>query len=100
MFYTACTMPRVSESRVSEFFGLVVYMYWFDTQKHRTPHFHVRYQGAEAVYALNGIPIEGDLGGRANRLVAEWADERYSEIREAWARASRGEEIPWIMPLR
>lgn len=57
--------------RLSEFFGLAVYMYWFDTQKHHVPHFHVRYQGSEAVYALNGTCIDGDLGPRAHRLVVE-----------------------------
>jgi hypothetical protein len=75
-------------------------MYWFDTQKHRTPHFHVRYQGAEGVYSLDGAPIEGTLGRRADRLVREWADERSDEIREAWDCASQGKEIPWVLPLR
>lgn len=86
--------------RISEFFGLAIYMYWFDTQRHQRPHFHVRYQGAEAVYALDGTPIEGDLGRRANRLVAEWAEERSEEIGAAWRHASQGKEIPWILPLR
>jgi hypothetical protein len=86
--------------RISEFFGLVVYMYWFDTQRHHQPHFHVRHQGAEGVFALDGTPLDGDLGRRANRLVAEWAEEREAELREAWRRAENGEEIPWILPLR
>jgi hypothetical protein len=52
------------------------------------------------VFALDGTPLDGDLGRRANRLVAEWAEEREAELREAWRRAENGEEIPWILPLR
>jgi hypothetical protein len=86
--------------RISEFFGLTVYMYWFDTQKHSVPHFHVRYQGVEAVYRLDGSRLEGDLGSRADRLVGEWCDERSQELAEAWAAAVAGREIPWVLPLR
>jgi hypothetical protein len=86
--------------RISEFFGLVVYMYWLDTQKHKQPHFHVRHQGAEAVFSLDGTLLEGDLGPRAHRLVREWAAERDAEIQHAWACASSGREIPWILPIR
>lgn len=64
------------------------------------PHFHVRYQGAEAVFDLTGRLIEGELGPRAERLVAEWAEERAPELEAAWQRAITGQELPWILPLR
>lgn len=86
--------------RISEFFGLAVYMYWFDTQRHAVPHFHVRYQGAEAVYGLDGAPIDGSLGPRADRLIAEWCGERTQELAAAWQAAIEGREIPWVLPLR
>ena len=86
--------------RISEFFGLTIYMYWFDTQRHHVPHFHVRYQGDEAVFAIDGTLLEGDLGPRAVRLVTEWCAERAGEIRNAWDCASEGKEIPWVLPLR
>jgi hypothetical protein len=85
---------------VSEFFGMVVYMYWMDVQRHRVPHIHVRYQGREAVFSLEGECLEGTLGPRANRLVADWCSERDIELRDAWARAIAGKEIPWIAPLQ
>ncbi len=86
--------------RISEFFGLAVYMYWYDTQKHKLPHFHVRYQGAEATFDLNGNVLEGDLGRRAHGLIGEWCKERKSEIQEAWTAAINGKELPWVLPLR
>lgn len=86
--------------RISEFFGMSIYMYWFDVQKHHRPHVHVRFGGNEAVFALDGTLLEGDIGARARRLVAEWCTERAEELRIAWEHASNGREIPWVAPLR
>ncbi len=86
--------------RISEFFGLVIHMYWFDTQKHKLPHIHVRYQGAEAVFALDGHLVEGALGGRAERLVQEWCAQSQGALEAAWASAIAGREIPWVLPLQ
>ena len=86
--------------RISEFFGIVIYMYWYDQQKHKAPHFHARFGAEEAIFDLSGRCIEGDLGVRATRLVEEWCRERVSELRAAWTAASSGKEIPWVAPLR
>ena len=85
--------------RISEFFGLVIYMYWFDDQKHRQPHFHAYYRGAEATFDLKGNVLRGDLGARAHRLVREWCSERQVELHRAWKAAIEGKEIPWVPPL-
>jgi hypothetical protein len=95
MLKRAVAMPKISE-----FFGMTVHRYWFDVQKHRQPHFHVRFGGEEAVFGLDGSLLEGDIGRRAERLVSEWCAERSEELRIAWERASSGKEIPWVAPLR
>jgi hypothetical protein len=92
--------PETDVPRISEFFGMSVYMYWFDTQRHKLPHFHVRYQGLEAVFALNGDLVEGNLGARAHRLLQEWARERAADVKRAWECAASGKEIPWILPIQ
>jgi hypothetical protein len=86
--------------RISEFFGIAIYMYWFDTQKHQAPHFHARYQGNEAVFTLEGARMDGTLGSRAHKLVEEWALENAADLRAAWQLAISGKEIPWITPLQ
>jgi hypothetical protein len=88
MLKRGVAMPKISES-----FGMTV-------QKHRQPHFHVRFGGEEAVFGLDGSLLEGDIGRRAGRLVSEWCAERSEELRIAWERASSGKEIPWVAPLR
>jgi len=86
--------------KISEFFGMTVHMYWFDTQKHKLPHLHVRYRGMEAIFALDGRLIEGDLGARAHHLVQDWCRERAGEIAHAWDCAAAGKEIPWVLPIQ
>lgn len=86
--------------KISEFFGIAILMYWYDVQKHKAPHFHARYGGSEAVFDLTGRCLEGDLGTRANRLIAEWCSERSRELHEAWEKAVTGKELPWVLPLR
>jgi hypothetical protein len=86
--------------RISEFFGIVIYMYWFDQDKHKQPHFHAKYAEFKAVFDLNGIAIEGSLGLVGDRLVKEWAKSRQHDIRDAWSKAIRGQEIPWIKPIQ
>lgn len=85
--------------KISEFFGIIISMYWFDTQKHKQPHFHARFQGSEAVFDLSGKCLAGDLGARAARLISEWCDERKQELEKAWACAVAGKEIPWVLPI-
>jgi hypothetical protein len=86
--------------RISEFFGIYVYMYWFDNKRHKKPHFHARYAGKYAIFDFNGNCLEGDIGIRASRLISEWTQERKNELIAAWYKAIDGKEIPWITPLQ
>jgi len=86
--------------RISEFFGIAIFMYWFDVQRHKKPHFHARHSGREAVFDLSGKIIEGGFGKRAEKLVKEWCLERQDELQNAWEHAVQGKEVPWIAPLQ
>ena len=53
--------------RLSEFYGIVIYMYFAD---HNPPHFHAIYGEHEALIAIDdGSVIGGDLPRTAARLV-------------------------------
>jgi hypothetical protein len=85
--------------KISEFFGIVVYMYWFDDKRHKVPHIHAIYGGEKAVFDLGGNCIAGNLGKRASKLVQEFVRERETELRAAWSKAIKGEDVPWIKPI-
>ena len=55
---------------ISMFYGLIVAMYYLDTQQHKLPHIHVKYGELEAVYEIpNGNVLEGSLPSNKERLV-------------------------------
>ncbi len=84
--------------RLSEFYGIAMYMYWVD---HPPPHFHAFYSGDEAVIAIDdGSVIAGSIPTTALRLVREWLGLHRSELEENWYRASRPESLVAIEPLR
>jgi hypothetical protein len=86
--------------KVSEFFGIVILMYWKDNKRHHQAHFHARYGGEEAVFNFNGDILAGAMSRRASKLVKEWAKERKTELNFAWEQALNGKEIPWIAPIK
>ena len=76
---------------ICSFYGIVVRMYYDD---HRPPHFHVSYQGADAVVRIDPLAVvRGDLPGRARAMVMEWGLAHREELRQNWVRAERGERI-------
>lgn len=84
--------------RISEFFGIVIEMYYGD---HPPPHFHARYGGDSAKIAIEtGEVIAGSLPSRALRLVREWVEEHRAELATNWERAARNEKPEPIDPLR
>ena len=87
--------------RVSEFFGIAIYLYFEDTHRHAAPHFHARYGEHEAVYSIpDGDPLAGSLPTRQERLVQGWTALRAEELERAWARAVNMEPPGRIAPLR
>lgn len=85
--------------RISTFYGIVIYMYWYDTKRHNKPHFHVRYSGNYAVYDFDGNLLDGKIPRRAQILIKTWTKMRRLELEFAWLKATSGEMIPWIQPL-
>ena len=86
--------------RVSEFFGIGIYLYFGDTNRHAAPHFHAKYGGNEAVYSIpDGDLLAGSLPKRQERLVQGWAALRAAELEQAWGRAVGMEPPGHIEPL-
>ena len=37
---------------ISMFYGIVIYLYFFDNERHKLPHIHARYQGDDASFSI------------------------------------------------
>jgi hypothetical protein len=70
---------------IASFFGIYVRMYFAD---HGPPHFHVEYQGHEALVTIaEGAVLEGELPKRALALVRQWCMDHRGELEENWRNA-------------
>ena len=84
--------------KVSEFFGISIYVYYND---HRPPHFHAFYAGAEILIDIDTLAVlRGRLPPRAMGLVMEWADQRRDELRRVWQQAQDARPLDRIDPLK
>ncbi len=67
---------------------------------HNPPHFHVIYEGEEAMIDIQDGHITGSLPRRALRLVYEWLDIHKDELLENWNQLKNNGAIKKIEPLR
>ena len=82
---------------ISRFFGIVVHMLYRD---HAPPHFHVRYAGRRARFALGPVRLlEGRLSPRVIGLIMEWALMHEDELLEDWDLAQHDRPLKPISPL-
>jgi len=82
---------------ISRFFGIIIAMYY---KEHAPPHFHAKYAGQRAAFAISDLRIiEGSLPRRAISLVLEWAFLHREELAENWRRAEAREDLARIKPL-
>lgn len=84
--------------RISEFFGIVIAMYW-DEGSHQVPHFHAEHGDQAASVALDGAIVVGSLSACDTRLVREWASLHREELIRNWELARDAKPLESIDPL-
>jgi hypothetical protein len=83
--------------RISQFFGVIIYMYYND---HLPPHFHAEYGEFQALYMIETLDIlRGGLPRRAHSMVIEWALAHRAELRVDWECAREQVPLDQIEPL-
>jgi hypothetical protein len=86
---------------ISMFYGIVIYMYCYDNERHKTPHVHAKYQGQSAVFSIvDGELLSGDIPSRKARLVQAWIEIHHETLLTDWELAISGEPPFRIDPLR
>jgi hypothetical protein len=82
---------------ISAFYGIIIRMF-FD--EHGPPHFHVAYQGYDAVIDIETLEVKvGRLPRRALNLVLDWAELHQEELRANWKLIEEGRPLSNISPL-
>lgn len=86
---------------VSRFAGVVISMYPEAGERHNTPHFHARYSGQRATFAIDsGDVLAGALPRSQLRLVQAWVELHRSELTVNWQLLTAGGAPKKISPLR
>ena len=71
-----CKMPVISM-----FYGIIVQLYFFDTDRHNLPHIHIRYSEFTASIAIEtGELLAGDFPARQLKLVKAWIEIHQDEL--------------------
>lgn len=58
---------------ISMFYGIIIYLYFFDDERHKTPHIHAKYQGENASFSIiDGTLMSGAIPAGKTKLVQAW----------------------------
>ena len=83
--------------RISEFYGIVIELYWSD---HNPPHFHATYGEYHAEFEIRTLGLlRGKLPAKATSLVVEWATLHREELLTQWQRARNHRPLEKVEPL-
>ena len=76
---------------ISMFYGILIRMFFRDTDKHHLPHVHADYQGAVAVYSIvDATVLAGSLPANKHKLVVAWLAIHQDELLATWELAVNG----------
>ena len=86
---------------ISQFYGIIIRIYFKDTEKHYLEHIHVQYNEYDAVYSIRDNSIlEGKLPSKQNNLVVAWMEIHKDELIALWNISQNDGEIFKIEPLK
>ena len=86
---------------ISMFYGIVIYLYSFDDERHKLPHIHAKYQGQDASFAIeDGALLGGTIPAAKAKLVAAWIEIHRESLLADWELAVNGQTPFAIDPLR
>jgi hypothetical protein len=67
--------PLVVMPTISMFYGILIRMFFYDTDKHNLPHIHAEFQAQVAVYSIvDGAVLAGELPPNKHILVISWIE--------------------------
>ena len=79
---------------ISMFYGVIIYLYYFDNKQHKLPHIHAKFQSDEAVISIpEGNILEGELPINKMKLVQAWIEIHKEELLADWELAKNGEQV-------
>ena len=86
---------------ISMFYGIIIYLYFYDDERHKLPHIHAKYQGQDASFSiLDGSILRGELPQSKVRMVQAWIEIHREDLLADWELTVNGQAPFSIDPLR
>lgn len=86
---------------ISMFYGIIIYLYFYDDERYSLPHIHAKYQGQEASFSIiDGSILAGNIPVAKVRLVQAWIEIHRESLLADWELAISGQMPFAIDPLR
>lgn len=85
---------------ISNFYGIIIRMYFKDNEKHKLPHLHANYNEYTGIFDLNGNLIDGKMPNSQRKIIEAWIEIRKKELNDLWDLLVEGKEGFKIDPLK
>lgn len=85
---------------VSQFYGIIISMYFNDTDRHHLPHIHVQYAEYRCSIDFNGNILSGTIPNKQKNLIVAWIELRKEDLNTLWNMLQAGKGAFTIEPLR
>ena len=79
---------------ISFFYGIIIRMFFRDTDRHNLPHIHAEYQGDIASFSIEtGEILAGTFPKSKLKLVDAWIEIHREELMANWLLAENGQKV-------
>ena len=85
---------------VSQFYGIIIAMYFNDNDKHHIPHLHAEYAEYECSFDFKGNLLRGKMPTKQRKMIEVWIALHKEELEALWKVMITHNEFFKIDPLR
>lgn len=69
---------------ISQFYGILIYIYQEIGGHHNEPHIHIKYNEYEMSMSISGKILGGELPRKQKKLVDAWIEIHEEELKASW----------------
>lgn len=84
---------------ISQFYGIIISMFFSESDKHHLPHLHARYNSNKATYDLESNRINGEMPLKQDKLIQAWIQIHKEELNSLWILMREENKYFKIKPL-
>ena len=85
---------------VSQFYGIVITMYFNDNDKHHLPHLHAEYAEYDCVFDFDGNLLSGNIPEKKKKMIEVWINIHQEELKSLWILMQEYNQFFKIDPLK